>query len=72
VHSQTKELAISHECVGVNNSFDVLHDAAVNIMIINGLYFSSHAITLVTFHVLCITSSTNLIVSTLAQVRRAC
>ena len=46
MHSQTKELAISHECVGVNNSFDVLRDAAVNIMIINGLYFSSHAVTL--------------------------
>jgi hypothetical protein len=46
VHSQTKELAISHECVGVNNSLDVLRDAAVNIMIIDGWYFSSHAVIL--------------------------
>jgi hypothetical protein len=46
VHSQTKELAISHECVGSNNSLNVLRDGEVNIMIINGRYFSSLAVTL--------------------------
>jgi hypothetical protein len=65
VRSQTKELAFSHECVSLN----VSRDAAVNVMIINGWYFSCHPLT---FHVRCVASSTNLIVSTLELHRRVC